>query len=751
MSSALALLALAVLQVPVPVRTAELGPRVPGPREPTGVVRGQVLSGTNRMPLPFAAVELVDDSDIGAVTDDHGYYVLRGVPAGRHILRASHIGHAPWEAEVFMPPGGQISLDFFLQVQPVALPALMARVGGAPGYMDTVQVGAQELGEASVHALESTPGMVELGLGDVTHGTPGNEPIDPSDVLYVRGAAADLKLVLLDGAPVYAPFHLGGLIAPFEADLLSSARLYLGGAPARYDGGISYVLNMQTRAARTDATHTEVDADLLSARTRIEGPVAPGTGYLFSMRTIHALGATAFQHSKFPYGYTDGLLRVDHRVFGSGTITATGFGNRESVLLSANEIDHGTAEWGNEAGSVRYLGPLGGGDAELTVGIGRFSAGLPIVGQENLWVQGAATRFRVAADMTRSAGPTEVQYGASFERQWLNYAAWSRGVGPDVLLQRNSLMGDVTGTYVDASWQALDRLRVRGGLRIDVFSQERAPFIAPRLLVTYLVNDNTAITVAGGQYYQYVRAPESVLTSPDAGQATVPEGDVNPLLAVASATHIVISLDQQLTPAVRLGLEGFHKMFEGVPTDPNGRAQASGVDFWIRRSRGTIQGWLGYSLAWIWSSQTLADPASEIFSGRHLVSAGVLGPAGKAGRFQVRVTYGAGLPFTAVQPSGSTTSEPRPALDQIYASVVEPSPLVAAPDRPYLRVDGELSHTFLTHWWANGVFVTPYLRVLNALNRRDALFYYFDGSEKSAPQSLAALPVVPVVGVGLRF
>ncbi|MGH7477300.1 MAG: TonB-dependent receptor [Longimicrobiales bacterium] len=722
-----------------------------------GMVRGQVRSGVNGPPIAFAAVEVIGARGVdAAVTDQHGGYVLAGVPPGRQLLRASHIGHAALEVGVLVPAGGEVDLDFNLELRPVPLPAVTA-VGAPPlGFADSLAVPAPDLGRASVRALESS-GVVEIGLGDIARATPGNQPPDPTDVLYVRGAAADLKLVLLDGAPVYAPFHLGGLINPFDADMLGAADLYIGGAPARYDGGLSYVLNLTTRRPRDEPLRGELELDMLSSRARVEGAVSEGAGYLIGGRYVHGAGAALGE--AFPYGYGDGLMRLHRTVPGGGAMSATGFVNRESVELRTADQGRGTAAWGNRAGSVRYAGPLLGGDAEFAVGAGRFTAGLPIIGRHDLWVDGAASRIRMTADLMHATPSTSVQYGLSYERQWLDYRTWARGVEPDSLILETNLTGDVSGGYFDLGWQPQNDVRLHAGVRLDVFSSERAPRLAPRLSLTWLAGRQTALTLAAGRYHQYVRAPESVLTSP-AAEDELTEAhpiDGDPLLDIARASHLVLSLDQQLPEGVRLGVEGFLKAYEGVPTeDPDGTAQASGVDLWVRRSEGRVQGWLGYSLAWIWSAEALSRPAEEIFAGRHLVSAGMLGGVGAHARYGLRLTYGAGLPFTAIQPGSGTpptAAPPSRALVPAEPSetVIEPSPLVGSPDEPYLRIDAELARTWLVSWRGAPMELTPYLRVINALNRRDALFYHFDATDQTEPQALAALPIVPVFGFGWRF
>jgi hypothetical protein len=66
-------------------------------------------------------------------------------------------------------------------------------------------------------------------------------------------------------------------------------------------------------------------------------------------------------------------------------------------------------------------------------------------------------------------------------------------------------------------------------------------------------------------------------------------------------------------------------------------------------------------------------------------------------------------------------------------------------------MDAEISYPWTTEWGGARVTVTPYLKVYNALDRRDSFFYRSDGSSHDRPRPLAALPLLPVVGLQWRF
>jgi len=189
-----------------------------------------------------------------------------------------------------------------------------------------------------------------------------------------------------------------------------------------------------------------------------------------------------------------------------------------------------------------------------------------------------------------------------------------------------------------------------------------------------------------------------------------------------------------------------------LPSTQDGKAQASGVDVWLRRSEGRLRGWLSYSLGWVWSMRDAHPRPIQSFAGRHLVSTGIAGPIPGGGTFDVRVSYGAGLPYTAIPESEASSPvftaafRELPRFDAAPGSPETPTD----PDQPYLRVDAELERTWQARVGTFEFDITPYVKVLNALNRRDALFYRFD-RDAGAAEPLAGLPVLPLVGLQWSF
>lgn len=722
------------------------------------VIRGTVQSEPSGLPVRLAVVEADDGRHtVHAISDSTGAYRLT-VSAGTLMLRVRHLEHATTEMEVTVPPG-ELVLDVAIVHRPIVLAPVRVRPPADP-RADSTALARSDLG-----TLEGrTIGDYDPLGGTITDGLFSDPAIPGSvngDALYVRGSAANLQLVLLDGAPVYAPFHIGGLIETFEPEVMGNARLYLGGAPAKYDGGLSYVMDLSTRSGREHAAASG-SVDMVSATGRVEGP-AGGARYLGSLRMVHGASLSPLEGEPFPYDFADGLVRVDVPL-PEGGISTTLFANTEGVrvdTLPGGRKRH--AQWGNVAGSVRYRGRFEGADVEATLAAGRYDADMPLQYRgRHFQLVGRSDRVRAGVDFLRDERPVVLRYGASFERTWVRYRAYepAQRDAPAKRLLYNEAPGVAAGGYMDATWQPASRVVLRGGVRGDAFSVGGVATLAPRASATWLVSEGAALTLAGGRYHQFIRVPRPLVPGATLGNfadsTRIPTN-----LAVAGATHLSLGLDQQMGGGVRLGLEGFYKRFSGLPAPraadtASTTAHASGVDVWVRRTAGGLTGWMGYSLNWAWStSNDTSATARNEFLGRHTLSAGIRGVAWRRTHIGVRMSYGSRLPESAGNrnlPDGVLDGGSLPTPGEASGVDLDTDAPLNAEQDAFLRLDAEISRTWTPRVGGRSTQVTPYLRVINALSHRDGLFYrYLGENEGGQVPGLGTFPLVPVFGVSWKL
>lgn len=700
-----------------------------------GAIRGTVESEPGGGPLPSAVIEVSAGGH--TLSDSTGTYRLAHVAAGPQHVRIHSLDHEPMELEVFVPARGEVVVDVVLRHRPLQLGAVEV-VSAGQGGADTDPAPRGEAAITDFPALEG-PGT---GLDPARTGTAGSG--SGGDVLLVRGSTASLKLVYLDGAPMYAPFHMGGLIDSFDPDLLSSAKLYLGGAPARYDGGVSYVLDMATRAPSRERWTGQLGADLVALRGRAEGPLWKGAGLLVAGRGVHGATLARLEGQPFPYSYGDGLARLDVALAPQVSLSATGFANAEGVRIDTTPWRDNFLRWRNDAGSARLRAPVFGASAEVTAALSDFDAWLP--NAVDLYVvKSRLRRARLAVDFTRTEGNLRLGYGYAWDRMWARHVVLDRRAGERIWFTRDTF-ASVGGWYLDGQVNAGREWVLRGGLRGDMYVG--GPFISfsPRLSATWLMGGRATLTLAAGRYHQLVlarvRAPFDYGVTDVADSLGIPTVPV-----VASSNHLTLSLDQEVTPGVLLGLEGYWKRFEGIPNPDEVGKYASGVDVWVRRGQGAVQGWMGYALAWYWPLQDSASAAPR-FNGRQTLSMGV-SASGHPGKVELRVAYGAGLPYSPLGgiPAGELSGSVGPGSVELQ----DGTSLPGGPPNDFLRIDGQVSRTFTPRIASHETELTPYLRVMNALDRRDALFYRYQQSGNADAKPVPTLPLLPVVGLQWKF
>ena len=295
---------------------------------------------------------------------------------------------------------------------------------------------------------------------------------------------------------------------------------------------------------------------------------------------------------------------------------------------------------------------------------------------------------------------------------------------------------------------------MRAGLRADRFGGTDVR-LAPRGMVAWEVGPQALLTLSLGRYHQPTRGSEERV---DAALADLLELTPTPgRLPVATADHIVLGLAQRFSESVRLDVQAFWKGYHGLPTARRETVRSSGADVRIVTAGDGRAAWLGYGLSWFWSSVDLSGTTSE-FVGRHLLSAGVSGRLVGPLEAEARLAYGAGLPYTSIPFGGETTTGVfSNTMSQVSQAASPPptqttgGPLVQGLDDTFLRLDLELHAVFEPTWAGRRWRVRPYLRILNALDRRDALFYTFQPWRDEAVTPVAEQPALPLLGVAFSF
>ena len=104
----------------------------------TGTIQGTVTDRATGRPINGAEVSVLGTSQ-SAATDVTGRYVIRGVAAGTHPVRAVAIGYTRLETAVTVAPGQEVTSDFAMSPTTIQLDEVV--VTGTPGATEKRQLG----------------------------------------------------------------------------------------------------------------------------------------------------------------------------------------------------------------------------------------------------------------------------------------------------------------------------------------------------------------------------------------------------------------------------------------------------------------------------------------------------------------------------------------------------------------------------------------------------------------------------------
>jgi hypothetical protein len=727
-------------------------------------VAGTIRDGESGAPLSGAVVTLTD-ADRSAVTDAEGRYRLQATDAGPQHLSVKRIGYEPRTVHALVPGDGVLNLDLSLHPLPLQLPTIVVRSTVAIRGLETTDAPNILDRSISAAALRNHPLLAEPdGFLALTGGSVSAAPEAPEGV-HLHGGASDHTAYLLDGIPVFSPYHAAGTFSAWNPDALEQVRLQSAtpslASPDALAGAVAGTTRPPGSELRTYAT-----LSTSHARLTMHGPLgATGAGFLLSVRSGFPGVLTPENDASYLQGRTGDLLaKVEAPALrGRLRVLLYDSGNQLDAAANAESPDGVTDsgrndfEWESRSAGLSWTRALAGGKVvHLQVWNARGEAEAEWGPTSRLALEADREDQGLLATVERTDGERITGIGVRLQRSGTSY--------------RVSSSSSLTSRIPIASLLARHREPLAAGLSADVALAATAAagdlHLGPRAELRW--SPARSVSLAGSyahahQFAQSLRNPESV--SGGIFPADLFLGTGAPGVPVARSDRIMLGGELRPLPGVRLGAQAYLARFDGVllvapatgrpfATDgfAEGRATAKGASV-----EAALSGpWYGALASWGLQDVRTTNGASSYVpshGSRHLVELGlVVFPAPTA---SVRLGFTGALGRRGTGVLGAFEWESCNLLDQgceFAGSPTNDSRNLGGTRLPdYLRLDiGARKHWHLGIGGRDvelGLFGT----LTNLFGRRNVLAVATDPS--TGARSLVEMrPFAPlVVGLDWRF
>jgi hypothetical protein len=292
------------------------------------VLKGRVRDASDGQPLANANLSL-QCHRTGTISRINGSFEFNGLSCKRDTLTVSFMGYETQKIPILF--AGTTSLELTIELHPKVLSLPEVRVTASRHQLERKLVAMDP--SARILDTRTLRNMPMAGFADIFRSLQKQQGIaqtnEASPQLSIRGGNQDQNLILLDGAPVYYPFHLLGLASGFNPEAIDGVIVSLGGFSTYFGNRLSSVLSLQSRHPQEEVQAT-VNVQAIGVDATLSGKWG-ALGWLASYRTgyfdlVEKLGIT-----EVPYRLDDGLVKLQFDPSTNHHVQLTLFGNRDDL------------------------------------------------------------------------------------------------------------------------------------------------------------------------------------------------------------------------------------------------------------------------------------------------------------------------------------------------------------------------------------------------------------------------------------
>ncbi|WP_270090236.1 TonB-dependent receptor [Sphingobacterium sp. SYP-B4668] len=600
-------------------------------------VSGYVRDGATGETLIGAIIQGEDPTQLTR-TNNYGYYSLT-LPSGAHKLTYRYVGYTSNEINLTIVDNVKQNVELISdqnQLEEVVVSSQKKSNNVKSAQMGSFKFNASEVknipvvfGERDIlKTIQLLPGIATGGEG--------------SSNFYVRGGGGDQNLILLDEATVYNSSHLLGFFSTFNSDAIKDVELYKGGIPAQYGGRISSVMDISMLDGNSKEFGVEGGIGLIASRLKVEGPLVKDKGsFMISGRRTYAdlfLKLSKDEDAKKSKLYFYDLnAKANYKLDDRNTIYLSGYFGKDDLGYS----DKFSFDWGNATATMRWNHVVNDklfsntsliySNFNYNVNVNDDSFDFKIASKINNW--NLKQDFQYFANNNNT-----LKFGVHLLHQKISPASLNASGNSEV----NSIIMEArkgldVAAYFTHEWKPSDRLSVLYGVRLSDFlvlgpgtfydyDTDGEPIntkvygdnkvikqylnIEPRLSMAYLLDDKQSVKLSYNRIAQNLHQLTNTTSSLPTDQYVMSSEHIKPQFANQVALGFFRNFSDNM---YEFSVESYYKQMDnqidfrnGADLQANeflegellyGKGRAYGVEWFIKKREGRLNGWISYTLA----------------------------------------------------------------------------------------------------------------------------------------------------------
>jgi hypothetical protein len=731
-------------------------------------------------------------------TNQYGFYSIT-LTEGEYSLTVTHVTYFTSTTTVSLHANTEI--NFLLSTKPSSLNEVLVYSKRKDANVKDAQMGKVDLSISQIKNIPAFMGEVDIlktiqllpGVRNAGEGNAG---------FYVRGGGPDQNLIMLDDAVVYNTGHLFGFFSIFNSDAIKNVSLIKGGMPAQYGGRLSSVLDIAMKDGNTNKFGAEGGIGLIASRLSLQGPLVKNkASFIISGRRTYIDVLTkpfvkkSSSFSGSGYYFYDLNTKVNYRFSQKDRIYLSGYFGRDVFkFVSSKRSFEASIPWGNSTATLRWnhvFGPklflnstlvYNDYDFNFTAAQNNFEVGL----SSGIRDGNAKLDFDYYP-----GGKHKVKFGGLLTYHKFIPNILSGKQDSVVFLPANAEVKHAieNALYVQDDWELGEKFKLSYGLRWASFTQvgpykkflrdanmnkldstvysrlqkvESYNGFEPRVILRYSLDETTSVKASVTRNLQFIHLVSNSATTLPTDLWVPSTYRVKPQEGWQYATGVYRNFENNkyetsvevYYKSMRNQIE-FEEGYQPGVGDPEdyfvfGKGWSYGSEFFINKTRGSLTGWIGYTLSWTWRKFDELNGGAKYpakYDRRHDLSV--------VATYEFNPNLRAGAVF--VYGTGNATSLPERFYIINGVLTQEFSGLNQYRLQAYHRMD--LSLTLIPkHKKKRRVQDSWIFSIYNLYSRSNPYFIYFDqegnpydGTLKIQAKQVSLFPILPSVTWNFKF